>query len=298
MKRKPLEHKQIDLPSIPWKMDKSEKRWHRKFNEDFLRVAKPTLLYLQLQEIREDAWRRTVLTFEANPGNLHNAWQYLSSHPVFWTFTARPGERPVVHEKNLEHDYGMLDNIGVQIQPARVDPATGEKSDDPKLNTRTMFWYELSLTYWPTHENYMQRLHAYLCDGGAATYDKTVIKAAKRVHELYGNDRRILDAEMAPRPDAADAEGTAVPAEALPCTHEETWHDRADPCGTGHDYCADCGDPVGPRCPLKGFLPTLPITINTRKPGKWRFVDTETGQTWRWTEDGFKLMTKQSTSSP
>lgn len=27
------------------------------------------------------------------------------------------------------------------------------------------------------------------------------------------------------------------------------------------------------------------ITIRTRKPGKWRFVDSETGQVWRWDGD-------------
>lgn len=28
--------------------------------------------------------------------------------------------------------------------------------------------------------------------------------------------------------------------------------------------------------------PLTDITIRTRKPGKWRFVDTETGQVWVW----------------
>lgn len=28
--------------------------------------------------------------------------------------------------------------------------------------------------------------------------------------------------------------------------------------------------------------PIVDITINTRKPGKWRFVDLETGDVWRW----------------
>jgi hypothetical protein len=299
-KRKPLEHKQIDLPSIPWKMDKDEKRWHRKFNEEYLGAPKPTLLHLQLQEAREDAWRATVLAFEANPGDFYNAWKYLANHPVFWTFgPLRDGKPPLVHERTLQHEYGMTFEPGIEISVHRVDPKTGRASDDDALNTRTGVWWELSLTHWPTHANYPVRIHDYAGDGGAKTYEKAVVKAAKRVHDLYGNDRRILDAEMrtdrvqqAPEPVAAD-----IPTETPSCTHEETWHDRADPCGTGHDYCADCGEPVGSRCPLKGFLPTLPITVNTRKPAKWRFVDTDTGQTWRWTKDGFKLVQTQEEES-
>lgn len=31
------------------------------------------------------------------------------------------------------------------------------------------------------------------------------------------------------------------------------------------------------------------ISINTRVPSKWRFTDLETGETWRWENNGFKL---------
>ena len=31
-------------------------------------------------------------------------------------------------------------------------------------------------------------------------------------------------------------------------------------------------------------IKSLPITISTRVPSKWRFVDLETGEIWRWDE--------------
>jgi hypothetical protein len=39
------------------------------------------------------------------------------------------------------------------------------------------------------------------------------------------------------------------------------------------------GVPAAPKAAVKG---ETAITINTTKPAKWRFIDTETGETWRW----------------
>lgn len=39
--------------------------------------------------------------------------------------------------------------------------------------------------------------------------------------------------------------------------------------------------------PLNG-PPIVAITINTRKPDKWRFLDTETREVWRWDGRHFK----------
>jgi hypothetical protein len=46
---------------------------------------------------------------------------------------------------------------------------------------------------------------------------------------------------------------------------------------------------ANPDWELKG-PPIVAITINTRKPDKWRFLDTETGETWRWMDGRFKLV--------
>lgn len=34
--------------------------------------------------------------------------------------------------------------------------------------------------------------------------------------------------------------------------------------------------------------PLTEITIRTRTPAKWLFVDTETKEVWKWTDDGFR----------
>lgn len=38
-----------------------------------------------------------------------------------------------------------------------------------------------------------------------------------------------------------------------------------------------------------GTPPLVDITINTRKPDKWLFVDLETKEIWRWVDGRFKL---------
>jgi hypothetical protein len=272
MKKKTLDAKPIDLPDIPTKMSKKDKKRHRKLNKQIgFKGLGASRMYRRIQEDREDAWIKTVRIFEATPDSFYNAWQYLNRHPAFWLFVHHPGApAPEVHEMNLETEFGMPD--GIQVSVVRVDPATNEISDDPALNTRVRIWYELSTTSWPTDGNFPHRYHTWRVDGGAATYEKAIVKGAKKVHTLYGNDRRILDGENTPQPASLQEAQEVV----LSTEEQEML--------TG----------IARATAERPSLVTIPIT--TRTPGKWRFVDTETQEVWRWdtAADGFKRMDPQA----
>lgn len=197
MERKPLKKKTINLPVIPTKMTKRDKRWHRDFSKQIGNVQHNSdRLYYDLQLYRVQAWREAVRAFEANPDSFYNAYYYLNGHPVFWTFHRSADDTEVkVHERNLIHDCGI--HGGLDLFVTRVDPDTGTPSEDQALNTRTEIRYELSMQVWPTHETYPSGFHATNCDGGAQTYEEAVIKAARKIHKLYGNDRAKLDADIA-----------------------------------------------------------------------------------------------------
>jgi hypothetical protein len=261
MSRKALKAKPIELPDIPWRMTRGEKKRHRKLSDQLgVSFKDSSQLYRDLRGYRTQEWADTVHVFEANPRSFYNAWHYLNNHPVFWTFgEPRDGEIPEVHERNLQHEHGMTFGNGLEVTVHRVDPKTDSTSEDPARNTRTEVWYELSLTHWPTHPHYPHHIHDYEGDGGAKTYEKAIVKAARRVHELYGNDRRILDAQLEDKPE---------PESVCHCPAHQKSRE-----GAVHH-------------------PLTPITISTRKPGKWRFVDTETKQVWFWDDSSntFKLI--------
>jgi len=299
MSRKALEAKSIELPDIPWKMTGGEKKRHHKLAEQLGQSRRDSSrLYRDVQGYRESDWYETVHAFEANPGSFYNAWHYLSNHPVFWTFgEPRDGKIPEVHERNLSHEYGLP--LGIDISVMRVDPKKHRVSKDPARNTRTEVWYELSLTHWPTHEHYPHRIHDYVGDGGAKTYEKAVVRAARKVHELYGNDRKTLDAQLEEKPE---------PENACHCPAHQKSREAlvvATPDWTGCQECysfgcnaAVCNCACHPKSEQEksreGAVhhPLTPITLHTRKPIKWRFVDTETKQVWFWDDsrDTFKLV--------
>jgi hypothetical protein len=288
MTRKPLETKTIVLPEIPWKMTKEEKRRHRDLVKRIgLTVRDSSLLHKRLQEHRESEWRDTVHAFEANPGSFYNAWHYLNNHPVFWTFGwVRDGRIPEVHERELQHEYGFPE--GIEISVTRVDPKIRSISQDPALNTRLEVWYELSVTPWPTDEHYPTRIHAVQGDGGARTYEKAIIKAARKVHEMYGNDRRALEVDL-----AKWGGKNEPPKPELTTAGEWTGCQECYSFGCNMTVCNCTCHPIPVAAEALGCggrPPLVKIPIETRKPGQWRFVDTETQQVWRWVDNGFKLV--------
>lgn len=40
---------------------------------------------------------------------------------------------------------------------------------------------------------------------------------------------------------------------------------------------------------VKEYDNNIPVTINSRCPSKWRFVDLETGELWKWDDDANKF---------
>ena len=190
-----LPKKKIHYPEIPAKQKKVKKkeRWNSgTFLDD---IANDRRLYEDLQRYREEKWHELVDAFEANP-TFYNAYQWLQHHPLFYWFAHGKHETPQVHEKYLIDDRGMDDNA-LDFMVVRVDPETGYASDDPALNTRVEFWYEVCITQWG--EGRDQRVHDWKRDGGAATYEDAVVKAAKAIHAKYGNDRRKFDRSRMPK---------------------------------------------------------------------------------------------------
>jgi hypothetical protein len=181
-----MKSKPIDLPEIPHKISKKAGKHLRQWSE-----MEGRHLYRDLQQMRAEEWRRRVLAFEANP-DFYNAWHYLHHHPLFWTFGGLAEDGPYIHERYLHAEHGFPECLS--ICPVKVNPATGEISPDPSLNTRLEIWYELSFTTWGARYS-DPRVHVYEADGGAATYEEAVIKAAKWVHKRYGNDRQEFDKE-------------------------------------------------------------------------------------------------------
>jgi hypothetical protein len=284
MSRKALKAKPIELPDIPWRMTRGEKKRHRKLSDQLgVSFKDSSQLYRDLQGYRESDWDDTVHVFEANPRSFYNAWHYLNNHPVFWTFgEPRDGKVPEVHERNLQHEHGMTFGNGLEVTVHRVDPKTNSTSEDPARNTRTEVWYELSLTHWPTHPHYPIHIHDYEGDGGAKTYEKAIVRAARKVHELYGNDRKILDAQLEDKPE---------PENACHCPAHQKSREALAEAAPGWTGCHPKPEQEKSR---EGTVhrPLTPIMINTRKPGKWRFVDTETKQVWFWDDSSntFKLI--------
>jgi hypothetical protein len=70
-------------------------------------------------------------------------------------------------------------------------------------------------------------------------------------------------------------------------------------CDSGHFHCFLCLKDAGmgrldARARWKKEREANPgrpvmISISTRVPSKWRFTDLETGETWRWENDDFRL---------
>lgn len=184
-----MKHKDWDLPEIPASLPPKPKPKKKPADNSLEGVFGPdTHLYEDLQRIREEDWRKTVLAFEANQ-SVHNAYWYVASHPMFYYFTEgwNDGRAPRVHERHLEHDQGWE---GIRVTPHLVNPASRRISDDPSQNTKTEFWYEFGPTLFRENGGRGIRGHDHECDGGADTYDEAIIKIAKEIHKTYGNDRR------------------------------------------------------------------------------------------------------------
>lgn len=179
-----LKHKVWKLPKIPSKIAAVPKDQRSAIDK---LIGNPKQLYTNLQGYREDAWRTTVLAFEANPNSTYNAFYYIAQHPMFWHFHQWRRDTPVVHETHLVHEDGWA---RVSIHPVMVNPKDRRISEDVHLNTKLEWWFEYGPSLWNDNAGEGINGHDHKCDGGASTYDKAIIKIARSIHKHYGNDRR------------------------------------------------------------------------------------------------------------
>jgi hypothetical protein len=151
-------------------------------------------LYYDLQLYLHQDWWKIARAYEADPDSFYNAWQYLDGHPIYWRLNAdRRPKQPLLHMAHLEHENGFGSG-GVWMSVAKVHPKTKRHTDDPALNTRTEVWLETGEWSWVVDESRHIGLHThyhnYKLDCGGATYEEAVVKMARNVHRVYGNDRQ------------------------------------------------------------------------------------------------------------
>lgn len=185
-----LPQKGIRMPEVPWRIPKKIRKERSEEGPEFLKgFRRDARTYKDIQDSRASHWAELVERFEANP-DFYNAYHWLNHHPLFWTFHQGDGRLPVVHEKHLVNHFGMPEALDIDV--VRFDPETMAVSDDPARNTELRVTWELDAigTLGETI-----RTHVYKLDGGAPTYEEAVIRAAKKIHKKYGNDRQIFDEE-------------------------------------------------------------------------------------------------------
>jgi hypothetical protein len=186
-----LTKKDIRLPEIPCDTKPRTGKGFSFFKE-FMEKHEYQELYQKLQERRMEEWTRKVQAFEEDQ-TFFNAWRYVENHPLFWRFSAPPRlGGGWFHEEFLIHDQGIAD--GLDIQMVLVNPETDHIDEDPEKNTSIRIWYEVMPC--PLGNRVQHRIHAYEADGGGSTYEEAIIMAAREIHRIYGNDRRVLEAEF------------------------------------------------------------------------------------------------------
>lgn len=146
-------------------------------------------------------WADVVAAYEANPDDVHAAYWYLDAHPVFWRFREPPllAGLPLDHVSLLERGYAFQRGL-IEIEPHRVNPATGCQEDEPGLNTKLEWWFEFGPYDLLPHDEsgvpVQGTWHDWMLDGGAATYEEAVTDIARKVWVNYGNDRAIVDTDQ------------------------------------------------------------------------------------------------------
>jgi len=198
----------ITMPDLPTRVPKPRKgstAWKNRKTLGWMGESDSDL-YADLRRYREQEWRETAAAYEAGPGDFANAWHYLNAHPIFYRFQtwgATDG-LPRQHERHLISEQG-LDRV--EVYPIRVDPRTGRRHRKARHNTTTRLFFEFGPVAWADTSDV--NFHDHLLDGSATTYEKAIVKVARRVHRAYGNDRRNVPATPEPfKPAPIDAVAT------------------------------------------------------------------------------------------
>lgn len=200
-----MKHKNWVLPDIDLSHDEGDPRWHNAgggttpaYREDGTvkwytwNGLRPGHYRSYYQSCIADSWAATVTEYETHPDSVCNAWDYVDSHPVFWTFDrGRHEDYPKNHVSHLVHD-GALRAGWPEITPHMVNPKKGKHgrvTGNEKNNTKLQWWYE----FGPSDMEDSSKTHDWELDGGADTYEECVLAVARKIHKYYGNDRTLVD---------------------------------------------------------------------------------------------------------
>ncbi len=195
----PLPSKPIELPPLGCENTVPEPAFKIRFDALFDGPKEPAQdpdpawphLYEDCQAIRIAEWRETVRAFEADPDQFLRAWHFLNGHPMFWTFYGQ--KHPLaqrLQEQYLEHEMGISECVDVTVY---------------ERDGRTWIMLEAGKHEWPRENPDPHGEPAFRdrrLTSRAATMEAAYIALAGKVHEHYGNDRRLCGD---PAPEAADA---------------------------------------------------------------------------------------------
>lgn len=203
-----MKNKDWELPEIDLSHDEGDERWHEagghdttpEYKEDGVTVKwyrwnglGPGHYKSYYQLCVVGSWAETVTKYEANPDDVHRAWWYIDTHPVFWKFD-RPlhEDYPKNHVSHLVHQ-GALEEGWPNITPHKVNPKKGKHgrvTRNEKKNTKLQWWYE----FGPSDMDGGCKTHDWELDGGADSYEECILAIARKIHKYYGNDRSLVDA--------------------------------------------------------------------------------------------------------
>ena len=97
--------------------------------------------------------------------NFHEAWTWLSDHPMF---------------------HGLFE-CGLYTAVVKVNPETMEIDDDSTKNTKVQVWLEHG-PYEKVEDLFPQHTHDWELDCGGDTFEEAIIELAKLVKEHYNDD--------------------------------------------------------------------------------------------------------------
>lgn len=163
------------------------------------------LPWSEMQEHRHQRWERIARQYEANHDDFYAAFRFLNNHPAFYRW---PSDNLSRDERYLIHDRGV--SYGLDMMVVKVNPKTRRIDKPNRLNTKTEVWLELMVPWWGASDNHVS-MHWWEADIGGDTYDQAVIRLARNVHKLIGNDRRQVDKDYPP-PDIETRTVTGDPA--------------------------------------------------------------------------------------
>lgn len=195
-----LTKKGIVFPDVPHNGVLGGRTYDARGNRIYTDVGR--MSWKMVWGFKQDAWRRVVDEYEAHPGDLAAAWDYLNHHPAFWVFRHGPADpKPFslhrrLHVKHLIEDDGIRRCVNIAVKKVGVE----SRSTEGPAPLETEVWIDLGHQSWPQEvnpkdpETFDSKFHDYLLDCGGPTLDEAILRAAHNVWEVYGNDRRVCDA--------------------------------------------------------------------------------------------------------